>query len=96
MLDVGISKLHLYNDTPIIEEGNWKLQAPTTWGVKWRGLPLGCIVVHNCPSDQEWRAETVVAAENMKNAPHCSLCDENVPEGIQAVWQLTHQEEMSK
>ena len=59
---------------------------------KWRKLNKGGIVVHNCPKDH--REETVVAPENMKNAPRCMLCEEDVPEGIQAVWQLTHMQEM--
>lgn len=91
-MTTGVSLLHLYNDTPIIEEGSWQLQAPTKWGVKWRSIPDTPIVVHRCPKDN--RMETVVAPENMKNAPRCGLCDEEVPESIQAVWQLTHMEEM--
>jgi NAD-dependent dihydropyrimidine dehydrogenase PreA subunit len=89
----GVDTLHLYNDTPIIEEGSWKLQAPTKWGVKWRHIPDSPIVVHNCEKDN--RRETVVAWENMKNAPRCGLCEEEIPEGIQAVWQLTHMTEMA-
>jgi len=85
--------LHLYNDTPVIEEGNWKLQSPTKWGVKWRSIPDMPIVVHNCPNDT--RSDTVVHSESMKNAPRCEFCEEDVPESIQAVWQLTHTEEMA-
>lgn len=84
--------LHLYNDTPILEEGNWKLQAPTKWGVTWRSIPDKPIVVHICPKDD--KRETVVGATNMKNAPRCLVCEEEVPEGIQALWQLTHMEDM--
>jgi hypothetical protein len=85
---------YLYNDTPVIEEGTWKLLSPTKWGVKWKHLSEAPIVVHNCPSELEWREETVVSQENMKAAPLCELCGEDIPEGIQAVWQLSHMEAM--
>ncbi len=85
---------YLYNDTPVIEEGTWKLLSPTKWATKYKGLSEAPIVVHNCPSEHEWRVDTVVNPENMKNAPRCGLCDEDVPEGIQAVWQLSHMKEM--
>jgi hypothetical protein len=85
---------YLYNDEPVIEEGSWKLLAPTKWAVKWKHLSSAPIVVHNCPNDEEWRIDTVVSPENMKGAPRCGLCSEDIPEGIQAVWQLSHMEEM--
>jgi hypothetical protein len=84
--------LFSYNDTPVIEEGTWKLLAPTKWGVKWKHLSEAPIVVHDCPEDQ--RGELEVHPDNMKDAPHCGWCKEEVPESIQAVWQMTHMEAM--
>ncbi len=89
---MGLDDRFLYNDTPIIQEGTWKLLAPTKWGVKWKRLSEAPIVIHECPKDD--RKEREVHSDNMKNAPRCGLCKEEVPESIQAVWQMTHMEAM--
>jgi hypothetical protein len=95
-MSIAIGELHLYNDTPVLEEGNWKLQHPTKWAIKWRHLANRPIVVHTCPKEEGWRkgSESVVSSDNMKAAPRCGLCNETVPEGIQALWQLSHMEFM--
>jgi hypothetical protein len=95
-MSIAIGELHLYNDTPVLEEGSWKLQHPTKWAIKYRHLANAPIVVHTCPKEEGWRQgiESVVSLENMKNAPICTLCEETVPEGIQALWQLSHMEIM--
>jgi hypothetical protein len=95
-MSIAIGELHLYNDTPVLEIGHWKLQHPTKWAVKWKHLSNTPIVVHTCPEETGWRkgSESVISGDNMKAAPRCALCNETVPEGIQALWQLSHMEQM--
>jgi hypothetical protein len=91
---VGLEDLFLYNDTPIIEEGTWRLLAPTKWGVKWKHLSEAPIVIHVCPKAPLYAGEREVSSNRMKDSPYCTICKEEVPESIQAVWQMTHMEAM--
>jgi hypothetical protein len=93
---IAIGDLHLYNDTPIIEEGDWKLLVPTKWAVKWRHLSDTPIVIHICQECPCCDKETIYSSRELIDGPRCDHCNQDIPEGIQALWQLTHEQEMQQ
>ena len=85
--------LYLWNDTPVIEEGAWRLLVPNNYAKKYKTI-RDPVVVHRCPLDSR-QNDYVFRETTMKNNPWCNNCGEWVPDNIQGVYLLHQFDEMA-
>ena len=84
--------LYLWNDTPVVEEGSWRLLVPNNYAKRYKNCHHP-VVVHKCPLKGQ---EYILTSQSMKEGnPRCGECDEQCPDNVQGVYCLHQFDEMA-